>query len=764
MSTPTVTQNPSTMERLRGLRLELGVSIEEMAQSCGVDAAAYESVESGKTDASFTFLYRCANRLGVDLSAMVTGDEPRLSAYTLCRSGDGMPIRRSEGFEYQHIAYLLRDRLSEPFVVTAKYSSALEHAPIALTAHDGQELDYVLEGTLRVQIEDHVETLGPGDSVYYDGWKKHGMVAMGGRDCRFLSVVVKGQNQPGQEAQPVTQHPDRQLADTDRRVYKNFISETLDAQGNLEKIAYHPTPNFNFAYDCLDAIAQKNPDKLAMLWVEPGQDPQRFTFGMLSEMSNQAANYFARMGIGRGDKVMLVLRRHHQFWVAINALHKLGAIVVPATDQLVEKDFVYRFNAAHIKAVVATGVGGVAEQIEAALPKSPTVSIKLMAHGTRPGWGDFDAGMATESTAFARVQTEKDDTMIMYFTSGTTGYPKIVRHDFTYPLAHVITAKWWQNVDPEGLHFTVSDTGWAKSVWGKLYGQWLCEAAVFTCDFTKFAPVDLLPMFKKYGITTFCAPPTIFRFFIKEDLSRFDMSSLKYAVIAGEALNPEVYQQFYEATGMKLMEGYGQTESTLTVFNHAGMTPKPGSMGKPSAGYHIVLLDAQGNPTPMGDTGEICIRTAEGTPTGMFRGYYEDEEKTAEVWHDGHYHTGDMAWQDEDGYFWYVGRTDDLIKSSGYRIGPFEIESVLMEMPCVMECAVTGVPDTTGERGQLVKATIILAPDYAPSDALKKEIQAYVKSHTAPYKYPRIIEFVETLPKTISGKIRRVALRENANV
>ncbi len=752
----------TTLERLKGLRCELNITPAEMAQTAGVSEEEYLRIEAGEADLSFTFLFKCANRLGVDLSAIVTGDEPRLTSYTLSRSGDGMPIKRREGFDYTHIAYLLKDRLAEPFVVTAKYSKTLENSPITLSSHGGQELNYVLEGVLKVQIEDHVELLYPGDSLFYDGHKKHGMVAVGGSDSKFLSVVIKGNEEDEKALTPVAavHKKNEHLLKTDTRVYTQFVNETLDEDGYLKEIVFNAPDNFNFGYDCVDVIAEKNPDKLAMLWVSGSGEERRFTFKDMRDYSNKTANYFARLGIKKGDKVMIVLRRHYQFWFTLTALHKLGAVAIPATDQLTTKDFVYRFNAAGVKAVVCTGYGEVSKMVEGSLSESPTLEVKIMANGTCEGWHDFDADIEKESCELERVNTHKDDVMLMYFTSGTTGYPKIAQHTHTYALGHIITAKWWHNVYEDGIHFTVSDTGWGKAVWGKYYGQWLLEAAIFTCDFERFNPVDILPMFKKYGITTFCAPPTIFRFFIKEDLSKFDLSSLKYACIAGEALNPEVYQQFYNATGIKLMEGFGQTETTLTIANLLGMEPKPGSMGKPSPAYDVVLLDSEDNQVKSGDVGEIAVCTKNGVSPGMFCGYYQNPDKTNEAWHDGYYHTGDMAWADEDGYLWYVGRTDDLIKSSGYRIGPFEIESVLMEMPCVMECAVTGVPDTEGERGQLVKATIVLSKGYEPSDALVKEIQTYVKQHTAPYKYPRIVEFANSLPKTISGKIRRVELRE----
>ncbi|MBR6545792.1 MAG: AMP-binding protein, partial [Clostridia bacterium] len=433
---------------------------------------------------------------------------------------------------------------------------------------------------------------------------------------------------------------------------------------------------------------------------------------------------------------------------------------IPATNQLVEHDFSYRYKAAGVKAIVCTADGDVSSEAEKAAQDFPDL-LKIMVGGEKAGWHDFNVEMERFSTHYHRSEATPsgDDPMLMVFTSGTTGYPRIATHSYKYALGHYPTAKHWHNVNPNGLHFTISDTGWGKAFWGKLYGQWLCEAAVFTYDFDRFRSEDILPMFAKYGITTFCAPPTMYRFFIKEDLSKYDLSSIEYATTAGEALNPEVFSQFKKATGLTIMEGFGQTETTLSIANFVGSTPRIGSMGRPSPLYDVVLLDADGNECKTGDVGEICIRTKNGAPCGLFIGYYRDEEKTREAWHDGYYHTGDQATMDEDGYLWYVGRIDDVIKSSGYRIGPFEIESVIMELPYVLECAITPVPDEV--RGQIVKATIVLVKGTVGTEALKKEIQEYVKTHTAPYKYPRIVEFVSELPKTISGKIRRVEIRKN---
>ena len=541
-------------------------------------------------------------------------------------------------------------------------------------------------------------------------------------------------------------------------LHLQYVRERYDENGVLCEYSLQYPDTYNFGYDVIDVLAEKEPDKLAMLWTNDHGEERRFTFADIKKYSDKTANLLRSKGVKKGDTVMLVLRRHYQFWFSIIACHKLGAVAVPATDQLTQKDLVYRFNAASVKAIVCTGEGEVAQHVEAALPEAPTLQIKLLAHGSRPGWDDFDAEMEAASDQLEKENMHVHDNMLLYFTSGTTGMPKMVMHDATYSLAHILTAKHWHNVNPDGLHFTLSDTGWGKAAWGKLYGQWLMEAAIFVYDYTRFTPADLLPLFARYRITTFCAPPTMFRFFIKEDLGKYDLRSLQYATIAGEALNPEVFHQFYRHTGLKLMEGFGQTETTLLIANLKGMEPKPGSMGKPTPLYEVDIVDEDCKPVGPGVTGEICVKTTDHMPDGLFRGYYRNQELTDEAWHDGWYHTGDTAWKDEDGYFWYVGRTDDVIKSSGYRIGPFEIESVLMEHPSVLECAVTGTPDPI--RGTVVKATIVLARGYTASEELKKELQNHVKKMTAPYKYPRVVEFVKELPKTISGKIRRVELRQ----
>ena len=521
--------------------------------------------------------------------------------------------------------------------------------------------------------------------------------------------------------------------------------------------------NFNFAYDVVDVWAAKEPNKKALLWTNDQGDCREFTFGEIKQYSDQTASYFQSLGIKKGDIVMAILKRRYEFWFTIIALHKIGAIIIPATHLLTKKDMVYRNNAADIKAIVAVGEEPILTHITDSLPESPAVEMCISVGPIVPeGWLDFHKGIEN-ATPFVKVENanKNDDLLIISFTSGTTGNPKMVALDHVYPLAHIITAKYWHNLHEDSLHLTIADTGWLKAVWGKLYGQWIVGACVFVYDHEKFAPADMLAMIQKYRITSLCAPPTIFRFLIREDMTKYDLSSLEYCTIAGEALNPAVYEQFLKLTGIQLKEGYGQSETTLSVLTSPWTEPKPGSMGLPNPHYDVDLLTPEGRSAEAGEQGEIVIRTDKRYPEGLFKGYYRNAELTNNAWHDDIYYTGDVAWRDEDGYFWFVGRNDDVIKSSGYRIGPFEVESALMTHPAVVECAITGVPDEI--RGQIVKATIILSKEYKDKagDELVKEIQEHVKQVTAPYKYPRIIEFVESLPKTISGKIRRTEIRAN---
>ena len=544
---------------------------------------------------------------------------------------------------------------------------------------------------------------------------------------------------------------------------EKFLSRTVftSQENYIRNFRIRVPADFNFAYDVVDAYAAEEPDKKALLWTDDRGGEIQFTFADMKRETDRTASYFQSLGIGRGDMVMLILKRRYEFWFSILALHKLGAVAIPATHLLTRKDVVYRCNMAGVKAIVAAGEPVITGHIAAAMPESPTTKLLISVGPEVPeGFLDFHEGIR-HAAPFVRPQhvNTNDDIMLMYFTSGTTGEPKMVAHDFTYPLGHISTGCFWHNLHEGSLHLTIADTGWAKAAWGKLYGQWLAGANIFVYDHEKFTPADILRKIGQYRITSLCAPPTIYRFLIREDLSKYDLSSLEYCTTAGEALNGAVYDTFKRLTGVRLMEGFGQTETTLTLATFPWMEPKPGSMGVPNPQYDIDLLTPDGRSAEDGEQGQIVIRTDRGKPLGLFKEYYLNDGMTHEVWHDGVYYTGDVAWRDEDGYFWFVGRADDVIKSSGYRIGPFEVESALMTHPAVVECAITGVPDEI--RGQVVKATIILGEKYRPraGEELIRELQDHVKRITAPYKYPRIIEFVDELPKTISGKIRRKAIR-----
>ena len=744
--------------RIKELRLITGLSVEEMAARTGISVSEYEECEAGNRDLSIAFLYHCTLSFGVDMGDIIEGKSPKLRSYALTRNGEGQKIEEAHNMIGFNLASGFRNRIALPLYMELNYRGGEENEPINLVTHEGQECDIVIRGRMKIQIGEHTEILGPGDCIYYDSATPHGMIATGGEDCAFYAIVLRNQAaREGEVKAALSVATKRHTEDSEERIYNKFIIPT-EENGTLTKIAFKNENKFNFAFDIVDALGRSKPEKLAMLHVSEDGEERKFTFRDMKRESARAANYFKAIGIKRGDRVMLVLKRHYQFWFAMLGLHKLGAVAIPAPNQLLEKDFRYRFEAGKIKAVICTADGEVSGAVERAAASCSNVEFKLIVGGHRDGWRSFDEEYVMYSSHFARTEDTPcgEDPMLMYFTSGTSGYPKIAAHNYKYPLGHFITAKYWHQVNPEGLHFTISDTGWAKAMWGKLYGQWLSEAAIFVYDFDRFDAEKILPLFKKYGITTFCAPPTMYRMLVKQDISKFDLSTIEHASTAGEALNPEVFRQFEKSTGLKIMEGFGQTESTLIIGNLSGGSHKMGSMGKPVPLYDVHLLSPEGEEVKRGESGEICINISKGLPCGLAYAYDANEEITRETWRDGYYHTGDVAWMDEDGFLWYVGRADDVIKSSGYRIGPFEIENVIMELPYVLECGVSAAPDEI--RGQVVKASIVLVKGTVPSEELKREIQNYVKSKTAPYKYPRIVEFRESLPKTTSGKIIRKQL------
>lgn len=751
MSTVSENKLLEVATRIKEMREIYGISTADMAKKTEVSETEYKEYESGNRDFPFSFIHKCSLVFNIGMTDILEGQSARLSSYTVTRKGEGQETAKEDGIEIKSLAPLFNKKLAEPYWVKYDYDEKLQNKPIHLATHSGQEFDLVMKGRLKVQIGEHTEYLEEGDSIFYNSSTPHGMIAVGGEECLFVAVVIPGEDTEEKAVRET-------LATSVKKkpsVCSDFIDTVEDENGVLKSIDFKNEDRFNFAFDIVDKIAEKTPDKLAMLHIDKNKVERRFSFKDIKRASNMSANYFKSLGIKKGDRVMLVLKRHYQFWFAILGLHKLGAITIPATNQLLEHDLEYRFNAADVSAIICTADGEVAERVDKVQENCPTLKHKVIVGGEREGWHNFDSEHSLFSAHFHRTEDTAcgNDTMLMFFTSGTTGYPKIAAHSYKYALGHYPTAKYWHCVEEDGLHFTISETGWGKALWGKLYGQWLCEGAVFVYDFDRFSASDILPMFAKYNITTFCAPPTMLRMMIKEDITKYDLSSIKHMTTAGEALNPEIFRQFEKITGLRIMEGFGQTELTLVIANLVGSECKIGSMGKPVPIYDVSLLDSDGNPVGVGKPGEIVVKTSDKVPCGLFKGYYKDDDKTAEVWHDGYYHTGDVAWCDEDGYYWYVGRADDVIKSSGYRIGPFEIESVIMELPYVLECGVSAEPDEI--RGQVVKASIVLVKGTEPSDELKKEIQEYVKTHTAPYKYPRIVVFRDELPKTISGKIQR---------
>ena len=659
MTNTSSTQLMDIATRIQGMREILGYSIKKMAQLTEVSEDIYRQYETGTVDLPFTFLHKCAKIFGIEITVLLEGRSAKLSGYTVTRRGKGLVTASEDGITIQDMAPMFRKKLATPYWVTYQYSEELQNKPIHTTTHTGQEFDLVIKGAMRIKIGDHEEVLREGDSIFYKSSTPHGMIAIDGQDCVFLSMIMASDTTD----QPMYISQERKGKSQQTLLCDKYVTAQEDENGVLQGISFSDEDTYNFAFDTVDAIARREPEKLAMVHVADDLTERRFTFKDMKDASSQSANYFKSLGIKRGDRVMLVLKRHYQFWFAILGLHKLGAIAIPATNQLMEHDFVYRFQAADVSAVVCTADGDTAKQVEMAEKTANIHLTKILVGGTREGWHDYNEEYRLFSRRYERAEDAPcgNDPMLMLFTSGTTGYPKMATHSYKYALGHYVTAKYWHLCQRDGLHFTISETGWGKALWGKLYGQWLCEGAVFVYDFTRFDAEKILPMFAKYQITTFCAPPTMYRMLIKQDLSQYDLSSIQHATTAGEALNPEVFYQFEKSTGLRIHEGFGQTEMTLGIANLYGADIKPGAMGKPVPGYGIDIVDPDGNPVGNGINGEIVIRTDPKPTCGVFLGYYRNKEATDAVWHDGMYHTGDVAWRDEDGYFWYVGRADDVI-------------------------------------------------------------------------------------------------------
>ena len=739
--------------RIREMRSVVGYSEARMAALTSISEEQYRRYETGAEDLPFSFIYSCARAFNMELTELLEGNNARLSSYTVTRRGKGQLTSKEDGIEISNMAPLFRKKVAEPYWVTYKYSQELQNKPIHTSTHTGQEFDLVVSGSLKVKIGDHVTVLEEGDSIYYDSSTPHGMIATGGRDCTFCAVILPGEKAGYDEGEVAgTLVPDFL---TEPLAIENFISVETDRAGVPLKIDFTSADRYNFAFDTIDSVAKATPDKLAMIYVGEDFKEKKITFRQLERASNRCANYFTSIGIKKGDHVMLILKRHYQFWYAMLGLHKIGAVAIPATCQLKEHDLDFRFRNGNVSAILCTAEGDIASEVDSALAAYDGMKVKITVHGRREGWRSFEDEFKMFSTEYDRSRNNAggNDPMLMLFTSGTSGYPRLVTHSYKYALGHYMTARYWHGVDPDGLHFTISETGWGKSLWGKLYGQWMCEGAILVYDFDRFNAADVLKLISKYKVTSLCAPPTMYRLLLKENFADYDLSALKEATTAGEALNSEAYYRFEHETGIKIRQGFGQTETSLCIATLRGMQNKEGSMGRPVPGYDIDLMNHEGALCASGESGEIVINISAGEPCGLSTGYYNDVEENSEKFRDGWYHTGDAAWKDEDGYYHYIGRVDDVIKSSGYRIGPFEIEDVILKLPYVLECGVSAAPDET--RGQVVKASIVLSPGVEGTEQLKKQIQDYVKANTAPYKYPRIIVFKDTLPKTISGKVIR---------
>ncbi len=823
--------------RIRELREIAGLTVGEMAARTDTPVDEYIACENGEHDLSFAFLYRCANELGVDVTDLIEGSSPKLKTYTVTRAGHGQEIAEAHEMIYYNMAAGFQHRIADPLYVVSRYSDRACYSDIELTTHVGQELDLVISGTLKVQVGEHLEILHAGDTIYYDSSIPHGMVAADGKDCEFYAIVMRphavakfaednaddldkirkaeddapqsysiGQAvSAGSTSEETAGTPEpglefEEAESTDSgRIAGRYIDVKEDENGQLLKIRFRHEDTFNFAYDVVDVLAETLPHKTALVHVTEGGMERKLNFRDMSELSGKAANYLKSLGIGRGDRVVLALKRNVQLWPILLGLHKLGAVAVPVNDQLGAEDYIYRIQKAEASAVLCTADGMTADRMEEALAGQPM--IRVIVNGARMGWHCYDMEAEGFGTAYARPETcaAGDDPMIMFFSSGTSGRPKLSIHDFRYPLAHYITAHYWQRVDPDGLHLTISDPGWAEFFWGVIYGQWLSEAAVFVYDFDELDAKKLLPLIPAYQITSLSAQAAIYRALLKEDLKAYDLSSVRHASISGDTMSPEIFRRFERTTGLRIKEALGQTETALIIGSLAGGPNKIGSIGRPSPLYEVELLDDEGGAVTAGQTGEICIRITDHWPAGLARGYYQDPEETAAAWRDGWYHTGDLAWQDEDGFYWYMGREDELIRSSGYRIAAAEIENIIMELPFVADCGVSAVPDET--RGQAVRASVVLtrekkeeirvaiaseagaADDEAAGsrdayrvgghggptltgydteaallDELRSEIRSYVKDHTEPYKCPRIVAFKEVLPRTASGKLIRAKL------
>ena len=744
-------------DRIRDLRESHDYSIEYMANANNIPASVYTAYESGEKPLNYAFIYTCAQVFNIDINELIQGGVPDISTFAVTRAGEGVESRNeAHHMLVSNLAPKFRNRMVEPLLVTAEYDPANETAPIELTTHIGQEFDYILEGKLRYQIGEDTCILSAGDTMFFDSSIPHGMVAVGGKFCRFLAAMVSPEDIDFSTVRS-SQRTDTSDVSETKNIWEDYVEVEESADGSPVSVSFKNTDTFNFSYDIVDKLADIYPDRLALVHISSDRTERRFTFKDIKKKSGRAANYLTSLGIKKGDRVMLVMRRSWQFWPIMIALGKIGAIAVPVTWQLNPKDYHYRFRNARINAIIACNDSEILDKIDEAASKYGRSLVKISVDGAKEGWCDFDSGYDKMSARFLRSGDSScgTDPMLMIFQSYSDDMAQPCCFDCRYPLASFVSAKYWNNIEPGSLSLAVSDTAWAKALWGKLYGPWMCGAGVFVYDFRTLRLADMMNYITDYKISSLTAPASMLRAMLNEDISHFDLSALKTVCNIGEDLDPDIFHIFHDVAGMDLRNGYGQAETSLLTGDFNGREPVAGSIGTANPMYEIRLLDRNGQEVEIGEPGEICVSVKD-SPIGITSELYRKPELTAKLIRDGWLHTGDLAWRDEDGYFWSIGRIDDIIKCAGYRIAPAEVEDTLLELPYILECGVTGVPDQT--RGQIVKASIVLIPEKDPSEDLKTEIQEYVRNNTASYRYPRIVEFRTELPKDRSGKVIRSKL------
>ncbi len=749
-------QSAEVIKRIRSIRRYHNYSYDYMAKALDITSQEYQAYENCEKEAPYAFLYTCAQIFSMDVNELIEGSAPDQNISAVTRAGEGLITKNVQGTVVRNLASRFRNRLAEPLLVTAAYYPQNEDAPIPLTRHTGQEYDYVLEGHLKVQVGDDIEVLGPGDTIYFDSTLPHGMVAVEGAECKYLATMITPDDESYLAAHPASDSDDEDQEDF--HPWMDFIIPRVSEEGYPEAINYRNIKHFNFAFDVVDALADTYPEKLALIHIDSEMRERRFTFKDIKKMSGRAANYLSSIGIKKGDRVLLSVKRSWQFWIIMTALCKIGATVVASTHLVSSKDLAYRFHNARINAVICVNEDRLIKNIDSAALLYGKHLTKVSINGAVKGWHDFDREYDKMSARFLRSMdtAQGSEPMLMFLQSYSYGMAKPVCFDYTYPLAAFFTSKYWNHLNADDVSLALSDTAWEKAYWMKLYGPWLCESTVFAYDFKTLRPKDLFRFINEYKISSFTAPASMYRALLNEDLSMLKNSPLKTVCTVGDNLEPEIFNRFREITGLSIRAGYGLAETSLLIGAYDGVEPKAGSVGRANPAYEIHLLDSEYREVDTDEPGEICVSLRNGTPVGLMKEIYNDEARTKKLTEGGYFHTGTLAWKDEEGYFWAIGRIDDVIECFGYRIGPEEVESTILELPYVVECGVSAVPDEVCT--QIVKASIVLTPDKEPTEELKSDIQNYVKENTASYRYPRIVEFRTELPKDANGVVIRSKL------